>query len=151
MSAPGPNFNDLLGALNQLARPLIKAGLGGPLLTPFGLVVVEIVGRRTGVIREVPLLAFRHRHYLVVGSAQRASNWLANLSQQQHATLWMNGLRWTAEVKAPGSGPPEALHRRIETATRSLLGERYRFRVLELAQDPEKRSVGDTSRPLESA
>jgi hypothetical protein len=76
---------------------------------------------------------------------------LANLAQQQHANLWMNGRRWTAEVKEPGSGPPEALHRRIETATRSLLGERYRFRVLELTQESAKRSVGDTSRPFASA
>jgi len=151
VAAPGLNFNDLLGPLNQLATPLIKAGLGGPLLTPFGLVVVAIVGRRTGVVREVPLLALRHRRHLVVGTAGRTSNWLANLAQQHHATLWMNGLRWTAEVKEPGSGPPEALHRRIETATRSLLGERYRFRVLELAQDPVNRSVGDTSRPFASA
>ncbi len=54
-------LNDLLGPLNQLARPLIKAGLGGPCLTPFGLVVIEVLGRRTGIVREVPLLALRHR------------------------------------------------------------------------------------------
>ena len=151
MAAPGLNINDLMGPLNQLARPLIKAGLGGPLLTPFGLVVVEIVGRRTGVVRDVPLLALRHRRHLVVGSAQRASNWLANLAQQQHTNLWMNGQHWSAEVKAPGSGPPDAMHRRIETATRSLLGERYKFRVLELTQEFSNRSVGDTSKPFASA
>jgi hypothetical protein len=144
-------FNDLLGPLNQLARPLIKAGLGGPCLTPFGLIVVEIVGRRSGIVREVPLLALRHRGYLVVGSASASANWLANLDKQQHAILWMNGLRWTAEVKDPGSGPPEALHRRIATATRRLFGERYHFRVLELAQEAGTSSVGDTSRPFASA
>ena len=145
-------LNDLLGPLNQLARPLIKAGLGGPCLTPFGLVVVEILGRRTGIAREVPLLALRHRGYLVVGSASASANWLINLDNQQHTSLWMNGARWTAEVKEPGSGPPQVLHRRSATATRHLFGERYHFRVLELlGQGMGTSSVGDTSRPFASA
>ena len=81
-------------ALNAVVRPSVELGLGAPCLAPFGLVVLEHTGRRTGRRYASPLLAMRIGEHVVVTTyrAER-SNWVQNLRDQPRAHLFMNGRR----------------------------------------------------------
>lgn len=142
------NFNELLEPLNRLARSFVKIGLGGPCLSPIGLVVLENTGRTSGVVREVPLLAYRMHRFLVVGTARARSQWLRNLDAERVAAVWVGGQRRRCKAKDPLSEAPDAVHRRIANATRAMFGPEFDFRILELQP---ARSVGETMTPLASA
>ena len=43
--------------LNRIVEPVIRAGVGSPRFVPSGFVVLETVGRKTGVRRRSPLAA----------------------------------------------------------------------------------------------
>ena len=104
----------LVRALNAFATPLIRAGVGSPGLFGPGLVVVEIVGRRTGANRPTPLLGFALGDVVVVSTLRGdASQWVKNLAAQSEVRWW----RWGREVRghatvvaadAVGRAAPEA-------------------------------------------
>ena len=77
-------------ALNAVVLPGIQRGFGTPCLTPWGLVVLEHTGRRTGRTYESPLLA---RHVLVTTHRSARSHWVRNLEDQPQTHLWLNGRR----------------------------------------------------------
>ncbi len=79
------------GALNSIVKPLVKRGAGSPLALGGGLVVLETTGRRTGKVRERPLLATRRGDRLVVSTVRGRSAWLSNLEAQPATTVWLGG------------------------------------------------------------
>ena len=80
-------------ALNSAARPLIQAGLGSPLRVGLGLVVVETIGRKSGLVRKVPVVAARFGSTVVVSSVRGSSQWISNFESAPAGGLWLFGKR----------------------------------------------------------
>lgn len=77
--------------LNSVVEPLVRAGIGSPLLWPTGAIVLETTGRSTGRTYNVPLLATRIGDLLLVSTIRRQSQWLKNLAANSDARYWMGG------------------------------------------------------------
>ncbi len=101
-------------ALNAAVLPSIQRGFGAPCLTPWGLVVLEHTGRRTGRTHESPLLALRLGRRVVVTTYRKdRSQWVRNLEEQPETHLWLNGRRkpYRALVLRGDSEPEDAVAR----------------------------------------
>ncbi len=92
-----PSLPALLAPLNDVLAPLVKAGLGSPLLFSPGVTVLEVAGRRTGVVRSVPLTCFLAGPVLIVGTVRSNSQWLRNLAAAEDAHVWLWGRRWSVD------------------------------------------------------
>ena len=80
-------------ALNTVFLPAVRAGFAAPLPLGLGLVVVETTGRKSGVTRSVPVVAFRAGENVTVSTVRGNSQWLANLEATPDAAVWRNGAR----------------------------------------------------------
>ena len=78
--------------LNRIVEPMIRAGLGSPRFVPTGFVVLETVGRKSGVRRRNPLAATRIGGHIVVGTFRgNQSQWVRNLDAQPRTRYWLAG------------------------------------------------------------
>lgn len=84
---------DAFRAINNIALPLIRAGIGSPLPVGLGLVVLETTGRKSGLAREVPVVGLRVGDRITVSTVRADSQWLANLEANSAAAVWRNGRR----------------------------------------------------------
>lgn len=82
---------EFFSGLNQLAEPLIRAGLGNPFLWPTGTIVVETVGRKTGRKINIPVLATRIGEFVVFSTVRRNSQWVKNLAAVPEVRYWLAG------------------------------------------------------------
>jgi deazaflavin-dependent oxidoreductase (nitroreductase family) len=98
----------LLAPVNALLTPAIQAGLGSPLPLLWGLVVLEVRGRRSGRTRAVPLVCTDQGATLIVATVRRDSQWIRNLEAEPDAAVWLRGRRRevTARVFHPDTEPP---------------------------------------------
>jgi len=100
--------NQFFSGLNQVAEPLIRAGLGNPLLWPVlwatGTIVVETRGRKTGRRINIPVLATRVGEWVVFSTVRRNSQWVKNLAADAEVRYWLAGQPRdaTAFVFTPG-------------------------------------------------
>ena len=85
--------------LNSVVRPAVKAGFANPLPFGVGAVVVETTGRRTGLIRQVPLAAIRVCDTVLVSTVRQDSHWLANLDAAGEGRVWVHGVPHAAAAK----------------------------------------------------
>ena len=94
--------------LNQVAEPLIRAGLGNPVCWPTGAIVLETTGRKSGRTYKVPVLAARIGSLLLISSVRRRSQWLKNLANNPRTRYWLGGRLHEASafVIAPGLATP---------------------------------------------
>ena len=106
---------DFFRGLNQFVEPLVRAGLGAPVLFPAGAIVVETLGRKSGRRLNVPLVAALVGDLVVVSTVRRRSNWLRNLSEHPDVKYWLGGreLEATAFAIGPGIEAPEELPERV--------------------------------------
>ena len=82
----------LFRSLNALVEPLVRAGLLGPGLLPIGPAVLEIRGRTSGRVYNVPLLGMRIGAVLLVATLRgERSQWLRNLRANPGVRWWWNG------------------------------------------------------------
>ena len=78
--------------LNRQMAPLVKLGLFSPGLSPSGLVLVEIVGRRTGIVHPMPLVATALGEVLMVATLRGGrSHWIQNLEETPAVRYWLRG------------------------------------------------------------
>ena len=95
-STPPSGFADLLQPLNEAITPLVKAGVAAPLLNPFGLVVLEIPGRKSGRLYTLPLACWSFHNTVVVSTVRTGSQWIRNLAAVETVTIWLRGQRGKA-------------------------------------------------------
>jgi hypothetical protein len=105
--------NQFLSGWNQLAEPLVRAGLGNPLLWPTGTIVVETRGRKTGRKIRIPVLATRIGELVVFSTVRHDSQWLKNLAANVEARYWLAGVPreatafvFTPDKKLPSDNLP---------------------------------------------
>jgi F420H(2)-dependent quinone reductase len=94
----------LFRSLNAVVEPVVRAGLAGPVTrwTP-GPVVLETLGRHSGLVRRAPLLSQRLGDVVVVGTARgERSQWLRNLEAQPDTHVWVDGHRRRATASLRG-------------------------------------------------
>ena len=95
---------DFFRGLNQIVEPLVRAGLGAPVLSPMGAIVIESQGRKTGRRSNVPLLAAVIGDLIVVSTVRRRTNWLKNLAANPEVRYWLGGREREATAFAIGLG-----------------------------------------------
>jgi hypothetical protein len=123
--------------INAIARPSIQRGFGAPCLAPWGLVVLEHTGRRTGTKYESPLLALRlGRRVLVTTYREESSEWVRNLENEPKTHLWLNGRRtaYRASVmrgNTESKGAMARVGRRLRHVAQALLAAGFAVSVLE--------------------
>jgi len=108
--------------LNQFVEPMVRAGLGAPILFPAGAIVLEINGRKTGRRSTVPLMAALVGDLVVVGTVRRRSNWLKNLAAHPEVRYWLGGREReaTAFAIAPGIETQDDLPVRVSCLATAL-------------------------------
>ncbi len=111
--------------VNALLEPAIRRGLGAPVLSPGGLVVIEMTGAKTGKRRRVPLAALHFPPYLLVGTVRgERSLWVRNLAADGAARVWLaaRARPMRAFVLRPGASTrtPRALPSALRTPWRAL-------------------------------
>ena len=82
--------------LNSVVRPAVKAGIGNPFPVGAGAVVLETTGRKSGLIRFVPVLATRIGDTLTISTVRGDSQWLANIEADKNVAVWLQGCRHPA-------------------------------------------------------
>lgn len=97
--------------LNQFVEPLVRAGLGAPMLFPAGAIVIETKGRKSGRRSNVPLMAALVGDLIVVTTVRRRSNWVKNLAAHPEVRYWLGGRarEGTAFAIVPGLETPETI------------------------------------------
>lgn len=87
------SVSKVFGSVNRVVSPLVKAGVGSPLLIGGGLIILETTGRKSGVARQVPLAATRMGDKIIVSTVRNKSLWIKNLEAQPRAAIWVCGQR----------------------------------------------------------
>ena len=95
---------DFFRGLNQIVEPLVRAGLGAPVLFPAGAIVIETLGHKTGNLSSVPLMAALFGDLVVVSTVRRRSNWLKNVAAHPEVKYWLGGREREAIAFAIGPG-----------------------------------------------
>lgn len=80
-------------ALNRVVVPAVKRGIGSPLPVGIGLVVLETTGRKSGLPREVPLVAARLGDTVMTSTVRPRSLWTRNVEATPEVAMWVGGRR----------------------------------------------------------
>ena len=99
----------VLPTVDRTVRPLVRRGVLRVPPIGAGVVLVETEGRRSGELREVPLLAARVGDRVVVSTVRPTSDWVRNLDADDAPEVWLNGRRRRARAQVWGGGPSLAV------------------------------------------
>jgi deazaflavin-dependent oxidoreductase (nitroreductase family) len=95
MNAAPISFPALLAPLNEAIMPAIRLGIANPLPLSTGFVLLEVKGRKTGIIRTLPLLCTDYGAMLAVSTVRSNSQWLRNLAANPRTAVWLRGRKRT--------------------------------------------------------
>jgi len=96
-------------ALNAFVEPAVRAGFLSPERWPVGVVVLETVGRRSGLVRSTPVMAMQIDGHAIVGTVRgERSDWFRNLEASAEVRYWLGGESHDAQALsfAPGRQQP---------------------------------------------
>jgi F420H(2)-dependent quinone reductase len=80
------------GLVNSFVEPLVRAGFGSPCFLSIGAVVVEVAGRKTRRLINVPLMAMALGDHLIISTARgKRSQWIRNLAANPEVQYWKGG------------------------------------------------------------
>jgi hypothetical protein len=102
-------------ALNSVVRPAVRSGVGNPLPVGAGAVTIETTGRRSGLVRTVPVLATRVGDSLTVSTVRNDSQWMRNIESDGNVGVWLYGRRRQATASV-SRGPLNTVHIELEPA-----------------------------------
>jgi deazaflavin-dependent oxidoreductase (nitroreductase family) len=88
----------VFAALNRVGEPIARSGIASMLPIGPSLVTLETIGRRTGEVRAVPLLAIRVGRHAWTATVRHGSQWVANVERRSAAHVWIGGRRRVADV-----------------------------------------------------
>ncbi len=91
MQLPLPSTSAAFGALNSVVRPAVRAGFANPWPLGSGLVILQTTGRKSGLQRQVPVVAVRRGNCVTVSTFRSDSQWLANIEAYPAVTVWLGG------------------------------------------------------------
>ena len=92
-----PSLPQLMQPVNDLLRPLVKAGLGSPLNWTPGLVVLEVPGRQSGREYSLPLLGYLAYPYVTLATVRPNSQWVKNTAAASEPHVWVWGRRFSLD------------------------------------------------------
>ena len=83
----------LYWGLNTVLEPVVRAGIASPcVISPAGLIVLEVRGRKTGQPHRVPLFALLAGDHVVAGTLRvERSQWLRNVRRSPDVCYWPGG------------------------------------------------------------
>lgn len=117
--------------VNEIAEPLIRAGLGNPTCLPAGTLVIETTGRKSGRKFNVPVLTLRVGELLVFATVRRDSQWVKNLVATPEVRFWLGGTLHaaTAYVLTPAAAHTEEWPRAVASLAHCLRSQSRLFGV----------------------
>lgn len=77
--------------LNALVVPGLKRGRGSPGRMPAGLLLLDVVGRKSGAAYPTPVFAVALDEDFLVGSVRGQSQWIRNLAAADKVSFWLRG------------------------------------------------------------
>jgi hypothetical protein len=98
MQAPSLS-RTVFDSINRVVGPLARRGVVSPPPLGGGVVVMETTGRRSGLPRQVPLLATRVGDRLYVSTVRSGSQWVRNAEADPRVGVWLHGYRRDATAK----------------------------------------------------
>jgi F420H(2)-dependent quinone reductase len=79
-------------SINSFVEPLVRSGFGSPCLLSVGAIVVEVAGRKSHRLINVPLMATILGDHLIISTARgRRSQWIRNLAANPEVRYWILG------------------------------------------------------------
>ncbi len=85
--------------LNSVVAPAVRRGIGSPVFSPAGLILLETTGFKTGKVRRTPLLAVRIGRYVMVSTVRGdRSFWVKNLEKKKKVRYFLGGRAREAEA-----------------------------------------------------
>lgn len=103
----------ILAPLNEALTPALRLGLINPLPFTAGFVLLEVPGRVSGRIRQVPLICMDYGDFLAVSTVRQSSQWVKNLAAASEAHVWLRGAKRAVEAEVFVAGervPGRAWH-----------------------------------------
>jgi hypothetical protein len=96
----------LMEPVNDLLKPGIKLGIANPLPFTSGLVILDVIGRKSGILRSVPVLAADYGRGLLISTVRADSQWAQNLAAAGLASVWLRGRQRPVHAAVFRAGTP---------------------------------------------
>ena len=78
--------------LNRVVEPAVRKGVGSPRFVPGGLIVLETIGFKSGIMRRTPLVATRFGGCVFISTFRAdRSFWLKNLQKNPRVLYYLGG------------------------------------------------------------
>ncbi|MEM8767219.1 MAG: nitroreductase/quinone reductase family protein [Pseudomonadota bacterium] len=91
MTTSPRTFPELIAPLNDMVIPGVRRGFANPWPLGTGLVLIEVMGRKSLITRKVPLVGTDYGSLVAVSTVRSESQWVKNLAANPAARLWLRG------------------------------------------------------------
>jgi deazaflavin-dependent oxidoreductase (nitroreductase family) len=113
--------DDFYSGINSVVEPYLRAGFGTPGLCANGIVLLETIGRRSGRVINVPLMAVSFGDVVIVSTVRaRRSQWIRNVVANPEVCYWLRGRAKKVRAFVMGDGAPVALRAAMPLHARAM-------------------------------